>query len=37
MKILSFGRGVMTKKDFENLEIGKTFVVGNKTLKVKKL
>lgn len=26
----------MTKKDFENLEIGKTFVVGNKTLKVKK-
>ncbi|WP_294708450.1 hypothetical protein [uncultured Fusobacterium sp.] len=26
----------MTKKDFENLEIGKTFVVCNKTLKVKK-
>ncbi|MFR4520174.1 MAG: hypothetical protein ACLUBL_13045 [Fusobacterium sp.] len=26
----------MTKKEFENLEIGKTFIAGNKTLKVEK-
>lgn len=26
----------MTKKEFENLEIGKTFIIGNKTLKVKR-